>query len=206
MEYRVAISPETRSKSKQRPPTASSAGDESRRWRTIVERPRDAEMYSTRARRSPTSDLHPRQTRKTLWKRSPSATSRRGSGLHQIMRVVTLGWSVFGDPCRRLAVSSPRPLEPPPAFPVLFLSLWERSGPALRRRPCRRCPVSFWLSCTCCPSHRKPVWKVQVCFNSGSLEVCVRSCSLQSDEGIPRRSCPSLGLSDDRGAEIARRE
>ena len=40
--YRVAISPEMRSKSKVRPPTASSDGDESRRWRMISERPRDA--------------------------------------------------------------------------------------------------------------------------------------------------------------------
>mmetsp|Transcript_8471 Transcript_8471/g.22870 ORF Transcript_8471/g.22870 Transcript_8471/m.22870 type:complete len:143 (+) Transcript_8471:1008-1436(+) len=40
--YRVAISPETRSKSKTKPPTASSDGGESHRWRTISERPRDA--------------------------------------------------------------------------------------------------------------------------------------------------------------------
>ena len=50
--YRVAISPETRSKSKKRPPTASSAGDESRRWRNIVERPRDAAI-STAIHSSP---------------------------------------------------------------------------------------------------------------------------------------------------------
>ena len=40
--YRVAISPEMRSKSKMRPLTASSDGGESRRWRMISERPRDA--------------------------------------------------------------------------------------------------------------------------------------------------------------------
>ena len=34
--------------------------------------------------------------------------------------------------------------------------------------------------------------KVQVSFNSGSLGVCVRCCSLHAVEGIPRRSCPSL--------------
>mgnify|MGYP003310264039 CR=1 FL=1 len=37
--------------------------------------------------------------------------------------------------------------------------------------------------------------------------MCIRdSCSLQSVECIRGTSCPSLGLSDDRGAEIARRE
>ena len=39
-------------------------------------------------------------------------------------------------------------------------------------------------------------------FNSGSLGVCVRCGSLQSVEGISRRSCPSLGRSEGRGAEI----
>ena len=34
--------------------------------------------------------------------------------------------------------------------------------------------------------------KVQAPFNSGSLVVCVRCCSLHAVEGIPRRSCPSL--------------
>ena len=34
----------------------------------------------------------------------------------------------------------------------------------------------------------------------------MRCCSLQSVECISRRSCPGLGLSDDRGAEIARRD
>ena len=34
--------------------------------------------------------------------------------------------------------------------------------------------------------------KVQVSFNSGSLGVCVRCFSLNTVEGIPRRSCPSL--------------
>ena len=32
----------------------------------------------------------------------------------------------------------------------------------------------------------------KLCFNSGSLVVCVRCCSLYAVEGIPRRSCPSL--------------
>ena len=32
----------------------------------------------------------------------------------------------------------------------------------------------------------------KLCFNSGSLGVCVRCCSLHAVEGIPRRSCPSL--------------
>ena len=40
--YRVAISPEMRSKSKMRPPTASFDGGESHRWRKAAERPRDA--------------------------------------------------------------------------------------------------------------------------------------------------------------------
>ena len=40
--YRVATSPEMRSKSKMRQLTASSDGGESRRWRMISERPRDA--------------------------------------------------------------------------------------------------------------------------------------------------------------------
>ena len=40
--YRVAISPETCSKSKVRPPTASSDQGESHRWRMISERPQDA--------------------------------------------------------------------------------------------------------------------------------------------------------------------
>ena len=48
--------------------------------------------------------------------------------------------------------------------------------------------------------------KFNLCFNSGSLEVCVRCCSLQSVECISRRSCPSLGRKHGRGAEIARRE
>ena len=42
--------------------------------------------------------------------------------------------------------------------------------------------------------------KFNLCFNSGSLEGCVRCGSLQSVEGIPRGSCPSLGLSEGRGA------
>ena len=45
--------------------------------------------------------------------------------------------------------------------------------------------------------------QLQAPFNLGSPAVGVRCCSLYGVEGIPRRSCPSLGLSDDRGAEIA---
>ena len=37
------------------------------------------------------------------------------------------------------------------------------------------------------------------------LGVCVRCCSLSDEEGIPRRSCPSLGLSYGCDNEIARR-
>ena len=37
-----------------------------------------------------------------------------------------------------------------------------------------------------------------------SLGSLVRCCSLDTVAWIARRSCPSLGLSDDRGAEIAR--
>ena len=44
--YRVAISPETRSKSKMRPPTASSDGGESHRWRKTAGRPRDAAVLA----------------------------------------------------------------------------------------------------------------------------------------------------------------
>ena len=47
--------------------------------------------------------------------------------------------------------------------------------------------------------------KLQAPFNLGCVAVGVRCCSLDTVEGIPRRSCPSLGLLDDRGAEIARR-
>ena len=46
--------------------------------------------------------------------------------------------------------------------------------------------------------------KLQAPFNRGSLVVCVRCGSLHAVECIPRRSCPSLGLSEGRGAEIAR--
>ena len=39
-----------------------------------------------------------------------------------------------------------------------------------------------------------PMWKSKfnLCFNLGSLVVCVRCCSLDTVECIPRRSCPSL--------------
>ena len=40
-------------------------------------------------------------------------------------------------------------------------------------------------------------------FNLGSLAVGVGCYSLDTVEGISRRSCPSLGLSEGRGAEIA---
>ena len=45
--------------------------------------------------------------------------------------------------------------------------------------------------------------KFNLCFKSG---VYVGCWSLQSGERIPRRSCPRVGLSDDRGADIARRD
>ena len=48
----------------------------------------------------------------------------------------------------------------------------------------------------------KSVWqaKFNLCFNFGFVGVCVRCCSLDTVEGISRRSCPSLGLSEGRGA------
>ena len=48
--------------------------------------------------------------------------------------------------------------------------------------------------------------KLQAPFNFWCVAVGVGCCSLYAVEGIPRRSCPSLGLSEDRGAEIARRD
>ena len=58
-------------------------------------------------------------------------------------------------------------------------------------------PVKHVVLSTVAIEHKAyaAVWtsKFNLCFNSGSLEVCVRCCSLQSVEGIPRRSCPSLG-------------
>ena len=48
--------------------------------------------------------------------------------------------------------------------------------------------------------------KVQAPFNLGSLAVGVRCCSLDTVECISRRSCPSLGRNQGRGAEIARRD
>ena len=69
-------------------------------------------------------------------------------------------------------------------------------------------PVKHVVLSTVAIEHKAyaAVWtsKFNLCFNSGSLEVCVRCCSLQSVECISRRSCPSLGLSEGRGAEIAR--
>ena len=44
----------------------------------------------------------------------------------------------------------------------------------------------------------------KLCFNSGFVGVWVRCSSLYVEEGIARRSCPSLGLSEGRGAEIAK--
>ena len=44
----------------------------------------------------------------------------------------------------------------------------------------------------------------KLCFNLGCVVVWVRCYSIL--EGISRRSWPSLGLSEGRGAEIARRE
>ena len=53
--------------------------------------------------------------------------------------------------------------------------------------------------------HGSEAIKLQAPFNLGSLVVCVRCCSLYAVACISRRSCPSLGLSEGRGAEIARR-
>jgi len=46
--------------------------------------------------------------------------------------------------------------------------------------------------------------ELQAPFNLGSLAVGVRCCSLCAVECISRRSCPSLGRNQGRGAEIAR--
>ena len=46
--------------------------------------------------------------------------------------------------------------------------------------------------------------ELQAPFNSGSLGVSVGCCSLHSVECISRRSCPSLGQNEDRGAAIGR--
>ena len=46
--------------------------------------------------------------------------------------------------------------------------------------------------------------KLQAPFNLGSLAVGVRCFSLNTVEGIPRRSCPSLSRNQGRGAEIAK--
>ena len=46
--------------------------------------------------------------------------------------------------------------------------------------------------------------ELQVPFNSGSLSLVMRCCSLQSVECISRRSCTSLSRKHGRGAEIAR--
>ena len=71
-------------------------------------------------------------------------------------------------------------------------------------------PVKHVVLSTVAIEHKAyaAVWtsKFNLCFNSGSLEVCVRCGSLPSVECISRRSCPSLGLSEGRGAEIARHE
>ena len=45
--------------------------------------------------------------------------------------------------------------------------------------------------------------KFNLCFNLRCFVVSVSCCSLCAVACISRRSCPSLGLSEDRGAEIA---
>ena len=45
--------------------------------------------------------------------------------------------------------------------------------------------------------------KVNVCFNLGRAGVRVRCCSLSDEECMRGTSCPSLGLSEGSGAEIA---
>ena len=49
-----------------------------------------------------------------------------------------------------------------------------------------------------------PVWqaKFKLCFNLRCVAVWVRCYSLNTVSTISRRSCPSLGLSEGRGAEI----
>ena len=47
--------------------------------------------------------------------------------------------------------------------------------------------------------------KFNLCFNLGSLAVGARCGSVHSVDCISRRSCPSLGRNQGRGAEIARR-
>ena len=70
-------------------------------------------------------------------------------------------------------------------------------------------PVKHVVLSTVAIEHKAyaAVWtsKFNLCFNFGCVGVCVRRCSLQSVECISRRSCPSLGLSNGRGAELARR-
>ena len=48
--------------------------------------------------------------------------------------------------------------------------------------------------------------KLQAPFNFWCVAVGVRCFCLNTVAWVARRSCPSLGLSDDRGAEVARRE
>ena len=56
-----------------------------------------------------------------------------------------------------------------------------------------------------CRDGHVPVSNFKLCFNLRCLGVWVRCCSLNTVSTISRRSCPSLGLSEGRGAEIARR-
>ena len=83
-----------------------------------------------------------------------------------------------------------------------------RSPQTRRLHTKRRSARTSWPSSGSPSSSRRssPVRKSKfnLCFNLGSLAVCVRCCSLQSVECISRRSCPSLGRKHGRGAEIAR--
>ena len=53
--------------------------------------------------------------------------------------------------------------------------------------------------------HDRPVWKSEFKRHSWSLGVCVGCGSLYAVEGMRGTSCPSLGLSEGRGAERATR-
>ena len=68
-------------------------------------------------------------------------------------------------------------------------------------------PVKHVVLSTVAIEHKAyaAVWtsKFNLCFNSGFVGVWVRCGSLQAVECISRRSCPSLGLPEGRGAEMA---
>ena len=104
--YRVAISPEMRSKSKTRPPTTSSPGDDARRWREGAAAPRDAAI-STLACRQLThvivgcvlgSKPMPHSQHR------PSSTSSRGMSMVSAMGVDARRWRLGAAAAHRLFV------------------------------------------------------------------------------------------------------